>query len=47
MSQFLQDDDNDNNDAKVIAIPRVFSGNSRANKRKPISIKRSNTDDCV
>ena len=33
MSQFLQDD-NDSKDAKAIAIPRLFSENSRANKRK-------------
>ena len=31
MSQFLHHDDND---AKAIAIPRVFSGNSRAKKVK-------------
>ena len=30
MSQFLHDDHND--DAKAIAIPRVFSENSQANK---------------
>ena len=29
MSKFLHDDD-DNDDAKAIAIPRVFSENSRA-----------------
>ena len=30
MSQFLHDDDDENDDAKAIAIPRVFSENSRA-----------------
>ena len=29
MSKFLNDDDNSNDDAKAIAIPRVFSENSR------------------
>ena len=28
---FLQDDHDDNDDAKAIAIPQVFSENSRAN----------------
>ena len=32
MSQFLHDNDNNNADAKAIAIPWVFSENSRANK---------------
>ena len=30
MSEFLHDDNNENADAKAIAIPRVFSENSRA-----------------
>ena len=35
MSKFLLDaeDDTDDNNAKAIAIPRVFSENSRANTR--------------
>ena len=35
MSQFLHDNDKDNDDFKATAIPRVFSENSHAKKIKP------------
>ena len=43
MSQFLHDNDNNNADAKAIAIPWVFSENSRANK---ICLRNTNTPEC-
>ena len=37
MSQFLhKDDGDDNDDTKVIAIPRVFSDNSRAKNARAL-----------
>ena len=39
MSHFLHDDDDDNDNAKDIAIPRFFSENSRA-KNEPCLVKR-------
>ena len=40
MSQFLRVDNNDSADAKAIAIPRVFSENSRAKTTIVDSIQR-------
>ena len=47
MSQFLRVDNNDSADAKAIAIPRVFSENSRAKTTKLIQYKEYILSSCT